>query len=94
MSERIKMKQNKRTVKQSLQGKDWQFCFDGLTLISPVIRGVCLSQSFLSVVLVLVDILRNINNFLQNEHFIYIFDSEKTMPTFGKNKVCMEINAF
>ena len=36
---------------------------------------------------VLVYILINVTNFLRNEHFVYIFDGEKTMPIFGKNKV-------
>ena len=30
---------------------------------------------------------------LRNEHFVYICDCGKTMPIFGKNKVCMQINA-
>ena len=43
---------------------------------------------------VLVYIVMNVTNFLRNECFIYIFDREKTMPIFRKNKVCMQINAF
>ena len=42
---------------------------------------------------VLVYILINVTNFLQNERFVYIFDSEKTKPIFGKSKVCMQMNA-
>ena len=40
----------------------------------------------------LVYILINITNFLRNERFFYIFDGEKTMPIFGNNKVCMQMN--
>ena len=41
----------------------------------------------------LVYILINITNFLRDERFVYIFDGEKAMPIFGKNKVCMQMNA-
>ena len=44
---------------------------------------------FNSVVWVLVYILINVTNFLRNERFVYIFDSEKTLPILGKNKVCI-----
>ena len=64
------------------------------SLISGITRsGVRSFRSFLSVVLVLVDILINVTNFLRNESFVYIFDGEKTMPIFGKIKfVCKLIH--
>ena len=44
-------KQNKTTVKQSLQGNvDWQFCSRGFTLSPVPFSGVCSFRSFLSVV--------------------------------------------
>ena len=43
---------------------------------------------------VLVYILINVINFLQNEHFVYIFESEKNYAHIWKSKVCMQINAF
>ena len=42
---------------------------------------------------VLVYILLIVTNFLRNESFVYIFDGEKSMLIFGKNKICMQINA-
>ena len=86
------MNSQKMTVKQSLQvlNVDWQFCFRGF--------GYCTSGDFAALIRfnlfflsfrVLVYILQNITNFLRNECFVYIFDGEKTMPTFEKNKMCM-----
>ena len=43
---------------------------------------------------VLVYILINVTNFLQNEHFVYIFDGEKTMPIFGKIKFVCKLMHF
>ena len=43
---------------------------------------------------VLVYILQNVTNFLRNERFVYIFDSEKTMPIFGKIKFVCKLMHF
>ena len=87
----------KTTVKQSLQvlNVDWKFCFHGFTY--------CISRDFAVFVhfdlffqsfQVLVYILQNVTNFLRNEHFVYIFDGEKTMPIFRKIKFVCKLMHF
>ena len=88
------MNSQKTAVKQSLQvlNVDWQFCFRGF--IYCISHDFALFRSFLSVVRVLVYILQNVTNFLRNERFVYIFDSEKTMPIFGKIKFVCKLMHF
>ena len=91
------IKTNKTTVKQSLPGNvDWQFCLRGFAHLGWLVLFVCFDLFCLLLfwVLHVVYILINVTNFLRNEHYVYIFDGEKTMPVFWKNKVCMQINAF
>ena len=83
---------HKMTVKQSLQvlNVDWQFC----SLISGDFAVFFRFDLFFLSFRVLVYILLNVTNFLRNERSVYIFDGDKTMPIFAKNKICMQINAF
>ena len=75
------MSSQKMTVKQSLQvlNADWKFCFRGFTyFISDDFAVFVRFDLFFLSFWVLVYILQNVTNFLQNERFVYIFDSEET----------------
>ena len=66
--------------------------FLGFTYLQCLVHGVHFDL-FCLLFWVLVYILVNVTNFLRNEG-VYIFNGEKTTPIVGKNKVCMQINAF